>query len=124
EADVVGWAQAFHALGAQRFSEQYNAALQAITDRFVRRGAHPDGVNGSALHAVRTNEFPFGGELNVNFELREFTLSPATGRLVPSPLDRAPDQRFNGSPALRDFIAANRDAIIAGTHTVPDQLGG
>lgn len=124
EADVLGWAQAFHALGALEFSEPYNAALQAITDRFVARGARPDGVNGSALVAVRTNEFPFGPEDGFSSQLREFTLSPATGRLVPSPLERTPDKSFNGSSALRDFITANRDAILAGTHTVPDQLGG
>ncbi|HEX7839257.1 MAG TPA: LamG domain-containing protein, partial [Kofleriaceae bacterium] len=124
EADVLGWAQAFHALGALPFSEQYNAALQAITDRIVQRGARPGGVNGSALHAVRTNEFPFGGESSFNSELREFTLSATTGRLAPSPLEQTPDQSFNGTAALGDFITANRDAILAGTHTVPDQLGG
>jgi hypothetical protein len=124
EADVVAWAQAFHGLGAVPFSEPYNAALQAITERFVRRGARPDGVNGSALHAVRSNEFSFGRTFDVSFELREFRLSPATGRLVPSPLDRTPDQGFNFTFSLIDFIADNRDAIIAGTYTVPDQLGG
>ena len=40
EADVLGWINAWHALGALPFpSEEYNAALQAITDRFTRRGA-------------------------------------------------------------------------------------
>jgi concanavalin A-like lectin/glucanase superfamily protein len=123
EADVLAWAQAFHALGSMRFSESYNAALQAITERFVRRGARPDGINGSALHAVRSNEFPFGAP-DFNFQLREFALSPRTGRLVPAPLDRTPDQSFNSTFTLDDFIATNRDAILAGTQTVPDQFDG
>lgn len=120
EADVLGWARSFHALDALTFPPDYNAALQAITDRFVARGALPSGVNGSALVAVRTNDLSFGASP----ELREFRLSSATGRLVPSPLDRTPDASFKGSPALGDFIAANRDAILAGSHVVPDQLGG
>ena len=123
ESDVLAWAQAFHGLGALPFSESYNAALQAITDRFVRRGARPEGTNGSALHAVRSSDFSFGPPFS-GFEFREFTLSPTTGRLVPSPLDRTPDSSFNFTFTLIDFIAANRDAILAGTHTVPDQLDG
>jgi hypothetical protein len=125
EADVLAWAQSFHALAALPLgSESYNAALQAITDRFVRRGARPGGVNGSALHAVRSSEFPFGDFLNFAFEYRQFVLSAATGRLVPSPLDRTPDQRFRDSFTLSNFINANRDVILAGTHTIPDQFAG
>jgi Concanavalin A-like lectin/glucanases superfamily len=111
EADVLGWARAFHTLGALPFSESYNATLQAITDRFVGRGARPGGINGSALHAVRSNEFVFGSVFNFDFELREFGLSPTTGRLVPAPLDRTPDQSFNPSFELDDFITSHRDAI-------------
>jgi hypothetical protein len=122
EADVLAWAQVFHALGASPFSESYNTALQAITDRIVRRGARPGGINGSALHVVRSNEFPFGDDFS--WQLREFALSPATGRLVPAALELTPDLSFNGTSALAGFITANRDSIIAGTHIVPDQLDG
>lgn len=122
EADVLGWARAFHALGALPFSEAYNAALQAITDRFVQRGARPDGVNGSALHAVRSNELSFGfGE--PQWQMREFRLSPATGRLLPVALERTPDQNLSRG-VLVDFITANRDALIAGTYDIPDQFAG
>lgn len=124
EDDVVAWAQAFHALGALSFSEAYSAALQAITDRVVRRGARPDGVNGSALRAVRSNEDAFGGFGSGVSDMRQFALSPVTGRLAPVALDLTPDQSFNGSAALAGFITANRDAILAGTLTVPDRLGG
>jgi hypothetical protein len=121
EADVMAWAQAFHALGAIPFSEQYNSTLQAITDRFVHRGARADGVNGSALHAVRSNEVTFG---EGHGQFREFALSPVTGRLTPTALDRSPDQSLDASSTLSDFIASNRDSILAGTHTVPDTFEG
>ena len=40
EADVLAWAQGWHALGSKPFpSEEYNAALQALTDKFAGRGA-------------------------------------------------------------------------------------
>lgn len=120
EADVRGWAEAFHALGAVAFSGRYNAALQAITDRFARRGARPDGVNHSALVAVHANETVFG----FDWQLRSFALSRATGRLVPAALDGTPDPAFNGSPELAGFIAGHRDAIIAGGVRLPDELAG
>jgi hypothetical protein len=124
EADVLAWAQAFHALGAVPFSEPYNAALQDITERFVRRGARPGGINGSALHAVRSNEFSFAAPFSFDFELREFALSPQTGRLVPSPLAGTPDQSLNFGFGLGEFITLHRDEILAGTQLVPDELDG
>jgi concanavalin A-like lectin/glucanase superfamily protein len=89
EADVLAWAQAFHALGGVAFSEPYNAALAAITEAFVRRGARPGAVNDSALHAVLSSEAVFGADR----QLRSFALSPATGRLVPGALDGADGAR-------------------------------
>jgi hypothetical protein len=121
EADVLGWAQAFHALGALPFSEAYNAALQAITERFVQRGARPEGVNGSALHAVRSNESSLGD--TAAFQMREFRLSPTTSRLAPAALERTPDQNFSRA-LLTSFMTANRDAVIAGTFDIPDQFAG
>src|SRR5262249_19229199 len=113
EADVVSWAQSFHALAALPLgSESYNAALQAITDPVVQRGARPGGVNGSALHVVRSSEFPFGDFDNFAFEYRQFALSPETGRLAPVALDKTPDQRFRGSSVLSNFLIANRDAVL------------
>src|SRR5262249_55057279 len=106
DAEVLGWAQSFHALGALQFSEQYNAALQAITERFAGRGARPGATNGSAIHSVRTNEIDFGA--NFVWELREFSLAADTGRLVPAPLSLTPDRSFNRSDVLVRFINANQ----------------
>jgi hypothetical protein len=123
ENDVLGWANAWHALGALTFpSEDYNAALQAITERFAGRGARPGRPNGSAINAVRTNEISFGD--NGLWQLREFVLSPDTGRLVPSTIKLTPDLSFNGTDTLASFINANEASILTETHTVPEQFAG
>ncbi len=121
EADVLGWANAWHALGALPFpSESYNAALEALTLRFSGRGAAPGRVNGSALGQLRTNE----NTLDKRWELREFTLSATTGTLQPAPIQLTPDLSFNGSPALAQFVNDNETAILAEKHDVPLSLNG
>lgn len=120
EADVLGWASAFHALGALQFGEEYNDALQLITEGFAGQGARPGSPNGSAINAVRTNEIAFGGV----WELREFTLSPATGLLEPATVKLTPDLSFNRSQALVDYVVANLEPILIEKHVVPDILDG
>jgi hypothetical protein len=120
EADVFGWAEAFHALGELPFGEEYNAALQVVTDRFAGRGARPGTINGSALNALRTNEIAFGGV----WELREFNLSPVSGLLEPTPVALTPDGSFNFSDTLAAFIEANQADIIAERHVVPRDFDG
>jgi hypothetical protein len=120
--DVLGWAQSFHALGALSFGEGYNAALQAITDRFTGRGARPGHPNDSAISAVRTNEISFAS--NFLWELRQFNLSATSGRLEPSTVDLTPDRSFNNSETLASYINANQEAIIAETHVVPAVFNG
>lgn len=122
-AEVNDWAQSWHALGALPFpSEEYNAALQAITERFAGRNARLGAPNGSAISTVRTNEIDLG--FNGRWELREFRLSPTTGLLVPSTLDRTPDASFNGSDLLSSFVNDNEAAIITESHSVPTTLAG
>jgi hypothetical protein len=122
EQDVSAWAQSFHALGALPPGESYNAALQAITDRFVRRGARPGRPNGSAISSVRTNEIDFSD--NGIWELRQFNLSPTTGLLVVEPLDLTPDRSFDNTDTLASYINANQAEIIAERHTVPAVFAG
>jgi hypothetical protein len=122
DADVLDWAQSFHALGALQFGESYNAALQAITERFAGRDARPGSPNGSALNAFRTNEITFSS--NGIWELREFHLSATTGQLETAPVALTPDLSFNNGSALAQFINDNQDVIIAERHVVPEQLGG
>ena len=76
--DVMDWANRWHALSSHPFpSEEYNAALEADHQALHRARQTPaDGVNGSALVELRTNEIalsPFG-----EWELREFALSSTT----------------------------------------------
>jgi hypothetical protein len=123
DADTLQWANSWHALGALNFpSEEYNAALQAITDKFSARGARPDHPNGNAINAVRTNEIAFGG--GAPWQLREFGLSPTTGRLVPATIKLTPDLSFKNTPTLATWITQNEPAILAETHIVPDTFQG
>jgi hypothetical protein len=122
EQDVSVWAESFHALGALPSGESYNAALQAITDRFTRRGARPGRPNGSAISSVRTNEIDFS-DTGI-WELRQFGLSPATGLLAVEPLDLTPDRSFDNTDTLASYINANQEAIITERHTVPATFAG
>jgi hypothetical protein len=118
EADVVEWARAWHALGSLPFpSEEYNSALQAMTDRFTARRA---GRNGG-LAAVRTNEV----SLDFPWELREFHLSSRDGRLHEAPVALTPDVRFvRGSRLLADFVNRHEREITRDRFAVPLDFEG
>ncbi|WP_437323346.1 LamG-like jellyroll fold domain-containing protein [Sorangium sp. So ce381] len=121
EADVLDWANDWHALGSLPFpSEAYNAALQDITTRFAGRNAAPGKPNGSSLGQLRTNEIALAGP----WELREFVLSAQTGFLRPETVKLTPDLGFDGSPTLAAFVNQNEASIIAEQHTVPDTFQG
>jgi hypothetical protein len=119
--DVADLASLWHGLSSLPFpSEEYNTALQAITDRFASRNAAPGRVNGSAIGQIRTNDFFALGE----WEFREFHLSAATGNLEPATLALTPDRSFNGTQILSDYINANEESILSQTHTVPATFAG
>jgi Concanavalin A-like lectin/glucanases superfamily len=119
--DVTDLANAWHGLSALPFpSEAYNAALQAVTERFTARNAAPGRVNGSALGQIRSNDFFTLGE----WEFREFHLSAATGQLQPAALALTPDRSFNNSSTLADYINANESSILLQKHTVPASFEG
>ncbi len=122
EADVLASAQAWHELGSLPFpSEQYNVALQAITDRFTGRGADPSQPNGSALARLRTNEIDLSSD--GIWQLREFGLA-ANGLLQPSTTKLTPDLSFNGTTILADYINQNQASILAEQHDVPEVFQG
>ncbi|WP_437721007.1 LamG domain-containing protein [Sorangium sp. So ce861] len=121
EADVLDWANAWHALGSLPFpSEEYNAALQEITTRFAGRNAAPGRPNGSSLGQLRTNEIALTGP----WELREFVLSPGTGFLRPETVKLTPDLSLNGTTTLADFVNQNEADILVERHTVPEVFQG
>lgn len=127
-ADVDDWANSWHSLGSLPFpSEEYNAALEAITRRFTDRGASPDSPNGSALVELRTNEIALSN--NGVWEFRSFALSPTTGLLAQTTVKETPDLSFNNTSTFASFVNQNAAAIIAevpggDAHTVPLQFGG
>ena len=122
QADVLALANAWHALRALPFpSEQYNAALQAVTERFTARNAAPGRTNGSALGQIRTNDF---FALSFAWEFREFHLDATSGMLVPAPVAQTPDRSFNVSGQLGRFVLANEPVILAEKHGVPPLFEG
>ena len=123
EEDVLDWANRWHALSMLPFpSEEYNAALEALTLRFTGRNSAPLRVNGNALSQLRTNEIAISND--GRWELREFALSEGTGFLEPATIKLTPDLGFNGSQILADYVNQNQEAIIAEQHVVPEQFQG
>ncbi len=115
--DIKAWANRWHALGSLNFGPQYNAALEAVTDLFAGRNADPSRPNGSSIGQIRTNEIGMGP----GWQLREFVIDPATGMLKQTTTKQSPDQSFNGTQTLADWINANESVILAERHTVPAQ---
>ncbi|WP_437912500.1 LamG domain-containing protein [Sorangium sp. So ce302] len=121
EAEVLDWANLWHELNALSLgSADYNAKLAEITERFAGSNAEPGRVNGSALSQLRTNEIALASP----WELREFTLSPATGLLQPDTVKLTPDTSFMGQSIVADFINQNEASILTETHTVPEVFQG
>lgn len=112
------WAARFHQLSSHAaYDEPYLADLADLTEKVVRRGSAPGNPGGSAIAQVRTND----AQLNWIWQLREFRVD-ATGELRGTTTANTPAATLNGSPALRDFIAANADAVRKGTHLVPPSM--
>jgi hypothetical protein len=121
ESEARAWRDAVHALQSKAFpSAEYNAALQALTDRVTARGAQPGAPNGSALIDLRTNEIALGGI----WQLREFRLAVESGLLTPTTLFQTPDFVLNNSDLLGRFINQNEASILSERHAVPLQFEG
>jgi hypothetical protein len=102
-ADIQAWADAAHGLGSLPFGDDYNAALQSITDQFTTIGASPGKLNGSAINQVRTNELALGV---FPWELREFQLREV--QLVQEPIEpvELSTTTVGTTPTLGDRAAA------------------
>ena len=115
---LKGWAKKWFALGKHPIgSPAYNAALEAITERFAKANAAPHRQNGSALNQLRTNEVALASP----WELREFRLA-SCGLLQETTVKRTPAAHFNETPTLSQFILDNSAEILAETYDVPLEL--
>jgi len=115
------WAFRWADLGTRRLgSPEYNQALEDITRRFTDRGAAPWKPNGSALNQIRSNELALG----IPWELREFTIDPATRRLRQHPVALTPDiLALNGTPELAELVNDNEASLLAEAFVLPAELG-
>ena len=100
-------------------SAAYNAALEAITEQFVKANSAPSKPNGSALNQLRTNE----NSLNPLWELREFQVAPKGdpfgGLLKPVTVKQTPDISHNQTVLLVKYVDGNATLIKAQKHVVP-----
>jgi hypothetical protein len=120
---ILGWARAWHRLGKLKLgSVRYNHLLERITSRFTGPNSAPNKPNGNAINQIRTNEIALAGP----WEMREFVLTPDTGRLEQTTVKETPDfNTLNGTSELASLINDNEAAILAGTFSVPaDMLAG
>ena len=107
--DLRGLAQRWHALSNKQFGEDYNAALQAITDD----------LTSARLKHVNTVEEE-ASVLEWNF--RSFAIVGQS--LVNVPMFQSPDVLDDGTPPLVAWVNGNQDSILADQHVVPDELLG
>jgi hypothetical protein len=118
------WAKQWYKLsGLVLGSPTYNAALEAITEQFVRAGVAPNKPNGSALNQLRTNEIALASP----WELREFRILPTNRGGTSGPLEevtvkQTPDLTLNRTAVLTNYVNLDTPAILANTHVVPDRF--
>lgn len=126
-ADVRQWGKLWHDLGTQTMgTPDYNAALNAVTDKFSSRGLQAGRANGNPINQIRTNEIALAGP----WELREFNLkinSAGLTTLAPAPVKNNPDLAFNvagssSSALLTKYINKNATKILLESHETPSQL--
>ena len=125
-----GWVSQFHGLSnLTPGSSAYNAALQAITDQVVVKGALAGGPNGgSAISQVRVNEIQINTATSPNWQLREFHLQNG-GILVLSQTAQTPDDSAitsgtTNNATLASFINGNIVNLQGGFATVPSGIVG
>ncbi|MDI1475349.1 hypothetical protein [Polyangium sp. y55x31] len=118
------WAREFHALGALPFGPDYNARLEALTEKFVTAQSWQGMPAGSVLNQLRTNEIAltFGDDTPL-WELRQFEID-ARGNLLPASVGLTPDLVHNNTPLLADFVRQNERKILEGTHKVGARFKG
>jgi hypothetical protein len=112
------WAETWHALGKiPGTGEEYRTALEGVTNAYSKRGSRPEGVNGSAIAQIRTNE----SYLNWIWQQREFGLG-TDGLLHLQPTRNTPGEALNNPPQLATWLNDNRTAIMKGRYEIPGSM--
>jgi hypothetical protein len=121
--DRAEWARRWHELGSLPFGEEYNAALQTLTDAFAARGADPKGANGSSINQFRASDGELGAE-GQPWEFREFHLieDESGTSFHPSTTRQTPDESLNGSQALAQVIVDHREEVLRGEDVIPQEM--
>lgn len=115
---LTEWANAWHDLGKHSsFDESFRVDLEKVTNGFVKRGSRPNGINGSSLNQIRTNE----SALNWIWQLREFGLT-SDGRLLQRTVRNTPGEALNGGPVLAKWVNDNAVDIRKGKFQMPTNL--
>lgn len=121
---LMAWAQQwFNLKNFKLGSEQYNKALEKITDQFTLSGTNPRRTNQSSLNTIRTNDRVLSPEPQKN-EYREFVLGTG-GRLVETTVTDAAADRYNAqvdNPDIRrvvKWVNDNAQAIVDSQLRVP-----
>lgn len=132
--DVEKWGKNWHALGTLGFGETFNSSLNTLTQKFSTNINNPPlrgvakGLNSVRTHEVSLSPSNLDPSNIVNdsaqplWELREFHLDSA-GQLKQSTTNLTPDLiSLNGTQRLADFINANTQAVLNGTHQLPENF--
>ena len=107
-------------------TEDYNAALEAITEQFAKAAVNPAAANGSALRQLRTNDFlqSVSGGASVPWQLREFVISADSHLLELTTVKQTPDISINRTAALAQYINTQvaRNLEDGDKHRVPEKF--
>lgn len=112
------WAEAWHGVGKIAGNgEEYRAALEGVTSSFTTRGSRPEGINGSAIGQIRTNE----SYLNWIWQQREFGLG-GDRMLRIQPTRNTPGEALNTTPQLAQWLTENREAVLKNRYEIPTSM--
>jgi len=116
---IRDWAQSWLELDALvPGTDAYDAALELLTEEFVRHGAGGSKPNGSALNQLRTDGFIHHQGGRENWRLREWRIQHDGEGPTSFTVAQTPESRFNGTAPLGTWINLEESAILAGTHQV------
>jgi hypothetical protein len=122
--ELQNWAQQWANLNSLPFGgspNNYNIALQAITDQFTAAGTNPARPNQSAINHVRANDFLSG----TVWIMRQWALScdsASLGQLEQTTVNNTPAPSVDNTQLLEDFITANATPLCSSTTVNPVSL--